>query len=141
MLYRLREDWRHLAQAREAPMYDCLKCPGYCCSYPVIALDKRDVERLAAHFGRSFEEARAAFTRAAHGHKYVMRRKKDPHFGRICRFFDTEKRRCTVYAARPAVCRSYPGRARCGYYDFLAFERRAQSDPEYVALTDSSAWT
>ena len=122
-------------------MYDCLRCPGYCCSYPVIALDKRDVERLAAHFGRSVEDARTAFTRAAHGHKYVMRRKKDPHFGRICRFFDTEKRRCTVYAARPAVCRSYPGRARCGYYDFLSFERRAQSDPEYVALTDSSAWT
>ena len=122
-------------------MYDCLKFPGYFCPYPVIALDKRDVERLAAHLERSFEEARAVFTRAAHGHKYVMRRKKDPHFGRICRFFDTEKRRCTVYAARPAVCRSYPGRARCGYYDFLSFERRAQSDPEYVALTDSSAWT
>jgi Fe-S-cluster containining protein len=122
-------------------MYDCLKCPGYCCSYPVIALDKRDVERLAAHFIRSVEDARTAFTREAHGHKYVMRRKKDPHFGRICRFFDTKERRCTVYAARPAVCRSYPGRPRCGYYEFLTFERRAQSDPEYVALTDSSAWT
>ena len=122
-------------------MYDCLKCPGYCCSYPVIALDKRDIERLATHHGLSFEEARAAFTREAHGHKYVMRRKKDPHFGRICRFFDTKKRRCTIYAARPAVCRSYPGQARCGYYEFLQFERRAQSDPEYVALTDSSAWT
>ena len=28
-------------------MCDCKKCPGYCCSYPLIALDKRDVERLA----------------------------------------------------------------------------------------------
>ena len=28
-----------------------------------------------------------------------------------------------------------PG-GRCGYYDFLSFERRAQEDPEYVATTD-----
>lgn len=130
-----------MAAQGEGRVYDCLKCPGYCCSYPVIALDRRDIARLAAHFGCSFEEARAAFTREAHGHKYVMRRKKDPYFGRICRFFDTQQRRCTVYAARPAVCRSYPGRARCGYFEFLQFERRAQSDPEYVALTDSSGWT
>ncbi len=54
----------------------------------------------------------------------------------ICRFFDTDERRCTIYSARPAVCRAFPGSARCGYYDFLSFERRAQEDPEFVALTD-----
>jgi Fe-S-cluster containining protein len=64
-----------------------------------------------------------------------MRRKPDEHFGKICRFFDTKERRCTVYKARPAVCRSYPGK-RCGYYDFLTFERRAQNDPDYIASTD-----
>jgi Fe-S-cluster containining protein len=64
-----------------------------------------------------------------------MRRKKDPHFGRICRFFDTEKRCCTIYKARPAVCRQYPGGTHCGYYDFLSFERRTQDDPEWVAVT------
>lgn len=116
--------------------YNCAKCPGYCCSYPLIPLDKRDIERLAKHHGLTFEEARRSFTKEAHGHKYAMRRKKDEHFGRICRFFDTEKRRCTVYLARPSVCRSFPGGARCGYYDFLSFERRAQDDPEFVALTN-----
>ena len=65
-----------------------------------------------------------------------MRRKKDTVYGRICRFFDTEKRCCTVYKARPSVCRSFPGAGRCGYYDFLAFERRAQEDDEFIALTD-----
>ncbi len=65
-----------------------------------------------------------------------MRRKKDEHYGKICRFFDTEERRCTIYAARPGVCRAFPGSARCGYYDFLSFERRAQNDPEFVAATD-----
>jgi Fe-S-cluster containining protein len=48
---------------------------------------------------------------------------------------DQEKRRCTVYEARPAVCRAYPDTARCGYYDFLQFEREQQGDPEFIALT------
>lgn len=119
-------------------MYNCKKCPGYCCSYPVIAVDKRDVERLARHFGIGFEEAERRFTRPDHGLKRVMRRKKDEHFGRICRFFDTKQRNCTVYDARPRACRAYPGEPRCGYYDFLKFERAHQDDPDYVAVTDSS---
>ncbi len=116
-------------------LYDCLKCPGYCCSYPVIAVSKRDLARLAKHFGVTPEEAQAKFTRARHGHMRIMRRKKDEHFGRICRFFDTENRRCTVYAARPAVCRSFPGEGRCGYWDFLSFERKGQKDKDYISTT------
>lgn len=121
-------------------LYNCRKCPGYCCSYPVIGLDKRDVERLARYHGMTFEEARRKFTRQDHGLKYVMRRKKDVHFGRICRFFDTEKRCCTIYKARPAVCRQFPGAGRCGYYDFLSFERRTQDNPEHIATTNSGEW-
>lgn len=122
------------------PAYDCLKCPGYCCSYPQISLTRPDVARLAAHFGLSFETAERKFTRAAYGRKWVVRRKKDPHFGKICRFFDIKKRNCTVYAARPAICRSYPNEKRCGYYDFLAWERRHQQDAEYIATTGSGDW-
>ncbi|MBL8883490.1 MAG: YkgJ family cysteine cluster protein [Hyphomicrobium sp.] len=118
------------------PQYNCLKCPGYCCSYPVIALTKRDVERLARHFGISFEDARALYTREDHGHKFIMRRKPDPHFGRICQFFDTTLRRCTIYDARPYACRDYPGEGRCGYYDFLMHERRCQKDEDFVAVTN-----
>jgi len=116
--------------------YDCLKCPGYCCSYPLIGLTKRDVERLAKHHGLSFEQARSEFTKEAHGRKYVMLRQKDDHYGKICRFFDTEARRCTIYKARPKVCRDFPNENRCGYYDFLQFERAAQEDPEFVAVTN-----
>jgi Fe-S-cluster containining protein len=49
--------------------------------------------------------------------------------------FDQEKRRCTVYEARPGVCRKYPDSPRCGYYDFLIFEREQQGDPDFIALT------
>ena len=114
--------------------YDCSKCPGYCCSYPLIQLTKRDVERLARHFGLDFEAARQKFTKVDPEAKYAMRRKKDQHFGKICQFFDTDQRRCTVYTARPTICREYPG-GSCGYYDFLKSERSSQQDETHIAST------
>jgi len=114
--------------------YNCAKCPGYCCSYPLIPLNKRDVERLAKYFGLKFEQAKKKFTKADPEAKYAMRRKADKHFGKICQFFDTEKRCCTIYKARPTICREYPG-GGCGYYGFLMSERNSQEDKEHVATT------
>src|SRR2546429_9208032 len=90
---------------RSSTMYDCKKCPGYCCSYPLIALTKRDVERLAKHFGLSFRQAKAKFTVEGLDHKYFMRRKKGHIFGGGCRVLDTGKRSFTVYAALPSLVR------------------------------------
>ena len=56
---------------------------------------------------------------------------KDTVYGSICRFFDTDERRCTIYEARPAVCREYPNGSRCGYYTFIQFERKHQDDPDF----------
>lgn len=122
------------------PEYDCLNCPGYCCSYPIIEVLDEDLQRLADHFDISLKKAKAKYTRADHGHDQIMKRKKDEHFGRICQFFDTKARRCTIYEARPAICREFPAEERCGYYDFLMFEREHQEDASHVATTDSSAW-
>ena len=36
---------------------------------------------------------------------------------------------------RCAACGEFPGGSRCGYYDFLKFERLHQDDPEFIALT------
>ena len=118
-----------------AKSYDCLKCPGYCCSYPIIVVTRRDLTRIAERFGLSEAEAVTRFCTSRHGHKRIMRRKKDELFGRICRFFNTKSRRCTIYEARPTACRAFPGGGRCGYYDFLTFERAAQKDPDYVSTT------
>ena len=115
--------------------YDCSKCPGYCCSYPLIPLNSRDVKRLAKHFGLTFEAAAKRFTKADPEATFAMRRKKDVHYGKICQFFDTEKRRCTIYMARPEICRAYPGDNHCGYYQFLKHERLSQEDDEHVAST------
>ncbi len=98
--------------------YSCAKCPAYCCSYPEIEVTPRDIERLARHFGLGYRQAEERFT----------------HFA-VCVLLDQETRRCTAYGSRPAVCREYPDSARCGYYDFLKFERAHQDDPEFIALT------
>ena len=116
--------------------FDCSKCPGYCCSYPLIEVTKRDIARIAKHFGMSLVKARKKFFRYDRSEKcWALRRRKDEHFGGICRFFDTEKRSCTVYKARPGVCRDYPLGPTCGYYEFLKFERKHQDDPGFVATT------
>jgi Fe-S-cluster containining protein len=115
--------------------YDCARCPGYCCSYPRIELHEPDVERLAKHFDLDVETARRKFTRrykADEGDEQIMRHRKDEIYGSICRFFDTKARRCTVYLARPDVCRQYPNGGKCGYYDFLKFERKHQDDPDFI---------
>jgi Fe-S-cluster containining protein len=112
--------------------YDCSKCPGYCCSYPRIEVKDRDIKRLARHFDLGFAEAEKRFTRLYEPGERVLKHRKDEIYGSICRFFDTEVRRCTVYEARPQVCREYPNGTRCGYYDFLKFERKHQDDPDFI---------
>lgn len=112
--------------------YDCSKCPGYCCSYPRIEVKDRDVKRLARHFGLEKAEAEKRFTRLYEPGERVLKHRKDEIYGSICRFFDTDVRRCTVYEARPQVCREYPNGNRCGYYDFLKFERKHQEDPDFI---------
>ena len=116
--------------------YNCLKCPGYCCSYQEIEVDQRDIDRLAKHFGITSMQAEERFTKwKASESVHLMRHRKDTVFDSICMMFDQEKRRCTVYEARPGVCRKYPDAPRCGYYEFLKFERAHQDDPEFIALT------
>jgi Fe-S-cluster containining protein len=116
--------------------YDCAECPAYCCSYPLIEVGKRDIARLAKHFDLSYREAELRFTKYDSVAKVRgLRHRKDEHFKQVCRFLDTEKRRCSVYEARPAVCRDFPDAKRCGYFDFLQFEREQQGDPKWIATT------
>jgi uncharacterized protein len=115
--------------------YNCLKCPGYCCSYPVIEVKERDAKRIAKHFDLSLKAADKKYFKTEHGYTRIMRRKADKHFGKICQFFDTEQRRCGIYEARPSTCREFPGDDNCGYYDFLKFERITQEDETFISST------
>jgi Fe-S-cluster containining protein len=115
--------------------YRCDKCPAYCCTYTEIEVTRYDVERLARHFDMGYRAAEEKFTKVDAKGKRMLRHKKDKIFDSTCMLLDQEKRRCTVYDARPGVCRKYPDSSRCGYYDFLKFEREQQGDEELVALT------
>jgi len=116
--------------------YSCSKCPAYCCSYPEIEVTRRDIMRLARHFGLSFAEAEARFTKTdAKAETRMLRHQQDRVFDSVCMFLDQKTRRCGAYEARPGVCRGYPDSPRCGYYEFLKFERAHQDDPKFIALT------
>ncbi len=117
--------------------YNCLKCVAYCCSYAHIPVTKEDVKRLAKHFDLTPEKAKKKFTE--YGDKdspRVLKHTEDEHFETSCMFLDKETRNCTVYHARPGICREFPTQSRCGYYEFLKFEREVQDDPEWVATTN-----
>lgn len=113
--------------------YDCSKCPAYCCSYERIIVGKRDLNRLAKHFGIDVETARRRFTKIT-ADEQVLRHQKDKIYGSVCMFLDAKTRRCTIYEARPGVCHEYPDRPRCGYYDFLKWERNHQEDEDFIPL-------
>ena len=116
--------------------YSCSKCPAYCCSYPEIEVTLRDIDRLARHFDLPYAVAEERFTKYDAKEKVrELRHRKDRIFASVCAFLDQKTRRCTVYGARPAVCRGFPDSPRCGYYEFLKFERAHQDDPKFIALT------
>ena len=117
-------------------LFNCDRCPAYCCTYPRIEVKPSDLRRLAKHFGISQRAAKKKFTKAGPDKGEVnLRHRKDEIFGTACRFLDEETRACTIYKARPRICRAYPGGRRCGYYDFLSSERRALDDPDHDATT------
>ncbi|HZE62624.1 MAG TPA: YkgJ family cysteine cluster protein [Pyrinomonadaceae bacterium] len=114
--------------------YNCAKCPAYCCSiYERVQVTKRDLKRLAKHFAVDLETAARRFTSIWQGER-VLRRKADPIFGKACKFLNPDTRQCTIYHARPLVCREFPARARCAYYDLLQFERVQQGDDTVLPL-------
>ncbi len=120
-------------------LYNCKKCTAYCCSYKRIILEKSDITRLANYFNITKAEVMLKFTKkfkfSDHTIKInetVLRHKKDHIFESVCQFLDKKTRSCTIYKARPKVCREYPDVRRCGYYEFLKFERKQQDDVDFI---------
>ena len=112
--------------------YDCSKCPGYCCSYDHIEVTDNDARRLAKHLDIPEKTLRLRYLKTTSDNTTVLRHRKDHVYKSMCVFFDQEARQCTVYAARPHVCRSYPNGNSCGYYSFIKFEREHQDDQEFI---------
>ena len=121
--------------------FDCSKCPGYCCTYPRIVVSKKDINRLAKYFEMTPAMAKKSFTREytftegepdEHVKEQILRHRDDDIYNSACQFLDPELRRCSIYEARPDVCREFPNGKKCGYYTFLKFERKHQDDPDFI---------
>jgi hypothetical protein len=83
--------------------FDCNKCPAFCCSiYERVGVSKRDINRLAKHFGVSPEEAKRRYTGDHEGER-VLKRVDDVIFERTCTFLDQKTRGCTIYHGARAV--------------------------------------
>lgn len=122
------------ANSRKALKYDCDKCVAYCCSiYDRVQVTPRDIKRIAAHFKLLPELAAQKFTKLW-GKERILRRKADRLFGQACMFLDQETRKCTIYHARPLVCREFPNTSRCAYFDLIEWERSQQDDPDVIPL-------
>jgi len=120
-------------------LYDCDKCPAWCCTYEEIEISDKEIQRIADHFKISFTTARRRFTQATEegdGRSLSIIPDPDPdYFGKACVFLDLGKRFCTIYEVRPQVCRSFPYAKHCGYWDFLKFQRKHALDDKLIAKT------
>ncbi len=129
---------KHKVVTDEQPRvhFDCNKCPAFCCSiYERVAVSKRDIKRLAKHFKVTPEVAARRYTKIhRESSERVLRRTSDPLLGEACKFLNHETRGCGIYHARPDVCREYPNRTRCSYYDVYRFELKQQADKRVLPL-------
>ncbi len=84
--------------------FTCTAC-GTCCSGEPGAVWVNDDElaELAAHLGRTTADVEATYTRRLAGRRALLER-----FDGDCIFLDAVSRRCTVYAARPVQCQTFP---------------------------------
>jgi Fe-S-cluster containining protein len=125
---------KQITDDQKRALFDCTKCVAFCCAiYERVEVTKRDLNRLAKYFDVTVEEAVKRYTKRFENTR-VLRRTPDKFFEKACMFLDRETRGCTIYHARPAVCREYPARARCAYYDVLQFERTQQDDANVLPL-------
>ena len=121
--------------------YDCIACPGYCCAYPVIQVNRDDVSRLAKHHKLTYNEARERFTLKESPRIRRLKMTADPVFrSDSCMFLDKKTRSCTVYEGRPEICRDHPG-DHCEWYDRLRIEKAAAPRGRKVIMLKQLPWT
>lgn len=82
----------------------CLKCGGCCRGFPYVALSADERERLSAHTGLDVSVFAESDRKDEPGHFLKFQKSGS------CIFLKEEVGRfiCSVYEARPAICRAYP---------------------------------
>jgi len=94
---------RRIAERIEEQI-DCTACAN-CCKTSTTEVTERDIEKLARHLRMSREQFIAGYTMSGEDEGRPVRNLKFSE-GSGCVFL--EGTRCSVYAARPAICQRYP---------------------------------
>ncbi len=81
-------------------IFKCENC-GYCCKNenPII-ICQQDIKKIAKYLDISYKKVRINYVRSEGGKLFIKSSKP-------CIFYDNDKK-CTIYEARPLVCRAYP---------------------------------
>jgi Fe-S-cluster containining protein len=88
---------------REGLAFACTRCGACCTGAPgYVWVSPEEIEALAEHRGQTVQEFSVKFVRRV-GHRYSLIEKP----GGDCIFWDKSSG-CTVYAARPVQCRTWP---------------------------------
>lgn len=87
----------------------CSQCEGNCCigEPGYIWINKDEIENLAKYLNITTQELKYNYLKKV-GYKYSIKELKLRGSNHVCIFFDTEKKQCCVYDARPMQCRTFP---------------------------------
>ena len=87
----------------------CDSCEGNCCigESGYIWITNSEIEILAKHLDISIEDLTLNSLRKV-GYKYSIKEIQLSSNNYACKFFDLDKKRCSIYEARPKQCRTFP---------------------------------
>jgi len=87
----------------------CESCGGACCTGASGYIWARygEIEQIADFLDLRVEDFAKMYLRKV-GHRYSLTERQVGEDDYACVFFDTEKKRCTIYPVRPRQCRTFP---------------------------------
>jgi len=86
----------------------CASCEGRCCTGEsgYIWITPSEMQEVSKLLDMEFDEFTKSFVKKV-GYRYsLVEKQKDDSYE--CIFFDSDKKQCSIYEARPKQCRTFP---------------------------------
>lgn len=87
----------------------CEECGGKCCigESGFIWINKAEINVLSKYLNISIDEVKDKYLRKVN-YKYTIKEVQLDISNFACKFFDLERKQCSIYEARPIQCRTFP---------------------------------
>lgn len=87
----------------------CNSCGGNCCvgESGYIWISESEIKELSKHLNLSINEVGFNYLMRV-GYKYSIKEIQLDNNNYACVFFDMNKKKCSIYEARPKQCRTFP---------------------------------